>query len=126
MTGAPHKSQNFTGAMNRVPHLLQVDSCGIRVPQNSQNLKPGSTGLLHAGQVRFSPGGVAGFTIERNFNFYVLKTGGLSYRRFPDPAKREPVEEGCCQSFFIWATAVAARTRAACIHESCTTLPFSM
>jgi hypothetical protein len=37
LTGVPHISQNFTGAMNRAPQLLHAGSSGIFAPQISQN-----------------------------------------------------------------------------------------
>jgi len=55
--------------MNWVPHLLQVDSSGIFVPQVSQNLYPGLTGVLQWGQVRVTFGGEAGFCMERSLAF---------------------------------------------------------
>jgi hypothetical protein len=38
MTLVPHRSQNFTGAMNSAPQLLQAGSSGIFAPQISQNV----------------------------------------------------------------------------------------
>jgi hypothetical protein len=55
--------------MNRVPHLLQVDSSGIFVPQVSQNLYPGLTGVLQWGQMRVTFGGEAGSCMERSLAF---------------------------------------------------------
>jgi hypothetical protein len=68
--------------MNWAPHLLQVGSSFIGVPQVPQKLLPGPTGLLQAGQVRLNAGGgESGFTIERSLAF-TYKKGGLSCRLF--------------------------------------------